>query len=220
MTRSNPKSARYLPVLLAALSFSACSGSGNGGGSGGSAGGSANQAPTISGTASTTATVGQIYSFLPTASDPEGRSLKFSITGKPNWATFDTTTGRLAGTPAASDAGTSSSIVISVTDGRNTVSLSVFVLSVMASGTGTATLRWVAPTTNVDGSALTNLAGYRIRYGTSLSNLGQSVTIAGAATTSYRITGLSTGTWYFTLSAFTNVGVESKPSAPASKTIS
>ena len=80
-------------------------------------------------------------------------------------------------------------------------------------------MRWVAPTSNVDGSPLTNLAGFRIRYGRNLSSLDQSVTISGASTTSYRITGLTTGTWYFTLSAFTNVGVESKPSPAASKTI-
>ena len=169
--------------------------------------------------ASPTATVGQAYSFQPTASDPEGKSLKFSITGKPGWASFDASTGRLSGTPGASDAGSSSTIVISVSDGTNTVSLSAFVLSVTAAGTGTATLRWIAPNTNEDGSPLTNLAGYRIRYGRSLENPDQSVTIPVATTTSYRISGLTTGTWYFRLSSFTNVGVESKPSAPASKTI-
>ena len=219
MTRPTHNPAPYLATTLVALLLTACGGGGGGNGSDGSAGGSANQAPSISGVASPTATVGQAYSFQPTASDPEGKSLKFSITGKPGWASFDASTGRLSGTPGASDAGTSSTIVISVSDGTNTVSLASFVLSVAAAGTGTATVRWVAPTANVDGSPLTNLAGFRIRYGKSLSNLDQSVTISGASANSYRITGLTTGTWYFTLSAFTNVGVESKPSAAASKTI-
>lgn len=202
---------------MAAL-LTACGG--GGGGSGGAAGASTNQAPTISGTASTTATVGQAYSFQPTASDPEGKALTFSISGKPSWAVFDANTGRLSGTPTASDAGASSSVVISVSDGHNKVSLASFTLTVAAAGTGTATLRWVAPTANEDGSPLTNLAGFRIRYGKDLSNLDQSVTLSGPTTTSYKITGLSTGTWYFTLSSFTNVGVESQQSAPASKTIS
>ena len=217
MTRPARNPAPYLATTLVALLLTACGGGGGGGDS--SAGGSANQAPSISGAASTTATVGQAYSFQPTASDPEGKKLTFSISGKPGWATFDASTGRLSGTPAASDAGTSSNVVISVSDGTNTVSLSAFVLSVGAAGAGTATVRWVAPTANEDGSPLTNLAGFRIRYGKNLASLDQSVTISGAATTSYKITGLTTGTWYFTLSSFTNVGVESKQSSAASKTI-
>ena len=219
MTRPARNPAPYLATTLVALLLTACGGGGGSNGSDGSAGGSANQAPSIAGVASPTATVGQAYSFQPTASDPEGKKLTFSISGKPGWASFDASTGRLSGTPGASDAGTSSTIVISVSDGTNTVSLASFVLSVGAAGVGTATVRWVAPTSNVDGSPLTNLAGFRIRYGRNLSSLDQSVTISGASTTSYRITGLTTGTWYFTLSAFTNVGVESKPSPAASKTI-
>ena len=219
MTRPARNPAPLLATTLAALLLTACGGGGGGNGSDGSAGGSANQAPSISGVASPTATVGQAYSFQPTASDPEGKKLTFSINGKPGWASFDASTGRLSGTPGASDAGTSSNIVISVSDGTNTVSLAAFVLTVGSAGAGTATVRWVAPTANVDGSPLTNLAGFRIRYGKNLASLDQSVTISGAATTSYRITGLTTGIWYFTLSAFTNVGVESKPSAVASKTI-
>ena len=219
MSRPARNPAPFLTTTLVALLLTACGGGGSGSGNDGSAGGSANQAPSISGVASPTATVGQAYRFQPPASDPEGKKLTFSISGKPGWASFDASTGRLSGTPGASDAGTSSNIVISVSDGTNTVSLAAFVLTVGSAGAGTATVRWVAPTANVDGSPLTNLAGFRIRYGKSLSNLDQSVTISGATTTSYKVTGLTTGTWYFTLSAFTNVGVESKPSAAASKTI-
>jgi hypothetical protein len=59
----------------------------------------ANRAPSISGTPPTTATVGRAYSFTPTASDPDGQVLKFSINWKPAWASFSKTTGRLSGTP-------------------------------------------------------------------------------------------------------------------------
>src|SRR5262249_41023511 len=52
----------------------------------------ANQPPTISGSPATTAQVGTAYSFQPTASDPDNDTLTFQIAGKPDWATFDTTT--------------------------------------------------------------------------------------------------------------------------------
>ena len=57
--------------------------------------------PTISGTPPTTVTVGAAYAFTPTASDPDGGTLTFAIANRPSWATFNATTGRLAGTPAA-----------------------------------------------------------------------------------------------------------------------
>src|SRR5437870_3823233 len=78
-------------------------------------------APKITGTPPTTATVGQAYSFTPTAKDPEGKTLTFSIRNKPSWATFSTSTGKLSGTPTA--AGTTSSIMIIVTDGVSSASL-------------------------------------------------------------------------------------------------
>ena len=78
-----------------------------------------NRAPTISGAPGTTANAGTAYTFTPSASDADGDALTFSIQNKPSWATFSTSTGRLSGTPAASDAGTTSSIVISVSDGKD-----------------------------------------------------------------------------------------------------
>ena len=74
-----------------------------------------NRAPTISGTPATSVGVGQFYSFQPSASDPDGDTLAFSIQNKPSWATFSATTGRLSGTPTST--GTFGNIVIRVTDG-------------------------------------------------------------------------------------------------------
>ncbi len=85
--------------------------------------------------------------------------------------------------------------------------------------TGSATLTWTAPTQNVDGSPLTNLAGYEVRYGQSAAALKQTIDIRNPGTTTVRIDRLSAGTWYFTVAAYTNVGVESAPSVAASKTI-
>ena len=65
-----------------------------------------NNPPTISGTPPTAVTIGKSYSLTPTASDPDGDVLTFSVQNMPSWASFDTTTGRLSGTPTLADVGT------------------------------------------------------------------------------------------------------------------
>jgi hypothetical protein len=84
---------------------------------------------------------------------------------------------------------------------------------------GSATLSWTPPTENTDGTALTDLAGYRIYYGTDMNNLSQLVTIASVGVTRYVIDNLTQGTWYFTIRAYNSVGAESSESNSASKTI-
>ncbi|WP_303851626.1 putative Ig domain-containing protein [Seleniivibrio woodruffii] len=86
-----------------------------------------NTAPVINGTPSTTAMSGTSYSFVPSAADADGDSLTFSVSNKPSWASFNTSTGALTGTTTA---GVFSNIVISVTDGTNTVSLTAFTITV------------------------------------------------------------------------------------------
>ena len=182
-----------------------------------------NRAPTISGTPPTTATVGVQYTFQPTANDPDGDTLAWSIQNRPSWLTFNTATGRLSGTPTA--AGTASNIIIRVSDGTATASLPAFSITVAAPTpppsptTGSATLSWTAPTQNTDGSALTNLAGYRIVYGTSQNALTQTITINNAGTTTYVIDGLTPATWYFAVRAVNSAGAESANSAVVSKRI-
>lgn len=99
---------------------------------------SANRPPTISGTPATTATVGTSYTFRPTASDPDGNALGFTVTNKPSWASFSTSTGQLSGTPSSSHVATYSNIVIKVSDGKVTASLPAFAITVKASGTSNA----------------------------------------------------------------------------------
>jgi hypothetical protein len=84
---------------------------------------------------------------------------------------------------------------------------------------GSATLSWDAPTVNTDGAPLSDLTGYHIYYGDSPSTLTQSVSVAGAATVSYEITGLASGTWYFAVAADAADGTQSALSEVASKTI-
>ena len=85
--------------------------------------------------------------------------------------------------------------------------------------TGIAELVWTAPTRNEDGSALTDLAGYKVRYGQSAGGLTQILDVAAPAATTTRIEGLAAGTWYFTVSSYTKIGVESVQVGPVSKAV-
>lgn len=81
-----------------------------------------------------------------------------------------------------------------------------------------AALSWQAPTRNVDGSALTNLTGYKIYYGTSSKNYTQSVSVSGATTTQWTLA-LAPGTYYFALAAVDATGTESSKTNEVTKTI-
>lgn len=181
-----------------------------------------NQEPEISGTPVCTVTAGETYSFQPEASDPDGDAVGFSISGKPSWASFDTLTGRLSGTPDGSHVGPGSDIEIAVSDGIAVVALDKFAIEVLAPppGDAAATLSWTPPTERADGSALTDLAGYRILYGNSPDALTQTIVIDTAGLSSYMVEGLSSGSWYFGMKAVDAQGMESSLSAVVSKTIS
>jgi hypothetical protein len=92
-------------------------------------------------------------------------------------------------------------------------------VSVTPATTGTATLMWTAPTTDANGAALTPLTGFTIYYGTSQNSLTQSIVVSGASTTTYEITGLTSGTWYFAVAADAADGTQSAMSDIGSKTI-
>jgi Putative Ig domain len=199
-------------------------GCGGGGGSTAAAGQSpVGSAPTISGTPSTTAQVGVAYSFTPTASDNNGDALTYSISNKPSWATFNTLTGKLAGTPATGNIGTNSGIVIGVSNGAANDFLPAFSISVAAGSnppaTGSATVSWTEPTRNTDGSAA-DVAGYRVYYGTSSTDLSQSLDVSDPTQLSQLIGNLSSATWYFAVAAVNSAGVESARSGPVSKAVS
>jgi hypothetical protein len=82
----------------------------------------------------------------------------------------------------------------------------------------TAALSWTAPTQNVDGSALTNLAGYKVYWGTAPRTYSSSASVAGAGTTTFT-TNLAPGTWYFAVSALDSTGAESAKTNEVSKTV-
>lgn len=178
-----------------------------------------NRAPTISGTPPTAAREGQAYAFTPSAADADGDRLTFSITNRPTWAQFNTANGALTGTPGTGTVGNYASIAIRVSDGIATATLPAFSIAVQQSAMGSATLSWQAPSTRTDGSPLTNLAGYRIRYGTSAGNYPNLIGIPNGGLTSAVIENLPPSTYYFVISAYDTTGAESVNSSPVSKTI-
>jgi hypothetical protein len=84
---------------------------------------------------------------------------------------------------------------------------------------GVATLDWQPPTENSDGSALTNLAGYTVYYGTSPDNLSKSIKVSNPGLTAYSVTGLTAGTWYFAVTSYSADGVESSRTTTVSTKI-
>lgn len=181
---------------------------------------SGNTAPTISGTPLTSVMQNNLYQFTPLATDANGDPLTFSVLGKPLWATtFDTTNGKLSGTPTAGDVGNYPNIRITVTDGQVSTNLAAFSINVVATATGAATLTWTPPSTNTDGSALTDLANYRIYWGTAQNNYPNSKTVPMSAGSTAIVDQLTPATWYFVVTAVDTSGNESSYSNPAQKTV-
>jgi hypothetical protein len=85
---------------------------------------------------------------------------------------------------------------------------------------GTATLSWDPVTTDTSGKTLMNLAGYKIHYGTSAQAMSSVEVLDNPNQTTYVLTDLVPGTWFFAVSAYTTSGEESGLSDIASKTIS
>ena len=201
----------------AATSTDGGGGGGTGGGGGGTGGG--NRAPTISGTPPGSVVQGTAYAFTPTASDPDGNTLSFSVANLPTWASFNATTGRLSGTPTSGQVGTYGNIRISVSDGTATTNLATFTIQVVGTATGTATLSWTPPTQYTDGSPLNDLAGYKVYWGTSQGSYSNSVTIANPGLATYVVDQLTPAQWYFVVTAYSSTGAESGFSNEASKRV-
>ena len=89
-----------------------------------------NAPPAISGSPKTLVRVGENYQFVPRVSDPDDESLRFEISNRPSWSRFDTSTGRLSGTPNSGDVGSTDGVRISVTDGKTLKSLRPFTIRV------------------------------------------------------------------------------------------
>jgi hypothetical protein len=125
----------------------------------------------------------------------------------------------LSGTPAAGDVATYPNIVITANDGAASAALAAFSIAVVPVSFGSATLSWTPPTTRTDGQPLTNLAGYRVLWGTSSGSYPNSVRVANPGLTSYVVQNLAPATYYFVVRAFDSNNAESSDSNVAQKTI-
>ena len=181
--------------------------------------GISNSSPQISGTPPTNINADDNYTFTPSASDPDGDALSFSVTGLPSWASFDAANGRVGGTPQSGDVGTYANIAISVSDGQLSASLAPFTITVNAFSLGSVTLSWTPPTQNTDGTQLTDLAGYKIYWGTLAGNYPNSVTINNGSISTYVVENLAPATYEFVATSFNAAGVESSYSNSATKVV-
>ncbi len=178
--------------------------------------------PSISGTPASTVVAGQPYSFAPTANDQDGDALTYSVTNLPTWASFDATTGRVFGTPTSANVGHHDGVTISVSDGSSTSLLPPFGIDVTAAPLATATLSWTPPTTNLDGTPLTNLAGYEVIH--DVAPIGPSpgdevIPVNDSSATGAVVGNLAPGTHHFTVKAVNSAGLKSEPSNMATKVV-
>ena len=181
-----------------------------------------NAPPTIVLAAIDDAQVGTTFDYKPTATDPDSDVLHFTAVNLPAWASLDSSTGRISGTPGPSDTGVYESISITVADATHSVATAPFSITVNAAvetDNGIASLRWEAPSSKVSGEPLDDLAGYRILYGRSSSDLDLSVLIGDPAITSYEFSTLASGVWYFAVVAVNSGGLEGPPTSVVNKSM-
>jgi hypothetical protein len=213
-------------MAAAAIATAGCGGGGGGGGGGSTASadgspvnsvgsGVSNQAPVISGAPLDRVEVGAAYQLTPTAQDPDGDALAFSIENKPAWAQFNTATGQLSGAPSLAHVGVHANVRISVSDGKTSAALPAFAITVEESAavSGDAVLlTWDVPTTTVDGGTLADLSGYRIHYGRSAEQLTQAIEVPSAGLNRYTVDKLEKGSYFFVVRAVTASGAQSSVS--------
>ena len=172
-----------------------------------------NSVPVISGSPVRTVDAGTAYDFQAVASDADGDVLTFSIAGKPAWADFDTTTGRLSGTPADNDAGTYSNIVVAVTDGAATAALPAFDIIVYPApvAQGSFTLSWTAPVARADGSPLQpgEIGGFRIYYGSDSGHYPHVVEVTDGSEQAVLVDNLLPGMYHVVMTSYDTSGLES-----------
>jgi hypothetical protein len=81
------------------------------------------------------------------------------------------------------------------------------------------TLSWQSPALNLDGTPLTDLAGFKVYWGTTLGSYAYSAKVGNGAPGTHTVTGLAPGTWYFVVTALNSDGIESAHSNVWSKVV-
>ena len=155
--------------------------------------------------------------------------------GSSTAATSTTSTSTTGSTPpTAADSGTStsgSSTMSGSTTSGSTTSGSTTAGSTTTAGAagstapttlvaGTSlTLGWVAPTQNSNGTPITELAGYKIHYGTTSQDYTKVVAVSNPSISRYVLDSLASGTYFFAIAAYNSKGIESTLSGEISATL-
>lgn len=84
-------------------------------------------------------------------------------------------------------------------------------------GTGNIEVAWTPPTEKADGSALTDLAGYRLYVGSNSGQYEDIYTVDNPGLSRYVVDNLEFGTYYVAMTAFRSNGVESELSNEVQK---
>ena len=183
---------------VAALGF-ALSGCGGGGSSSSAASATQSSAPAQSSTSTSSATTQSSTSTQASASTQGSTPTQSSTSTQGSTATQSSSGS--GGAPAPSS-GSGSSGGTSPTASATSV-----------------TINWIAPTENTDGTALTNLAGYAIHYGTASHSYTQKISINTPGLATYVVQNLTPGTYYFAVAAVNSAGTESPLSSEVSATV-
>jgi len=149
-----------------------------------------NTPPAISGTANSSIAEGAFYIFTPTSNDADNDNLLFSVENLPAWAQFDVATGTILGVPMHKDVGLHENIVITVSDGNATSSLSgisINVTDVQISG--------------IESPLLSEISGYSVYVGTSNDNLDTLIDIGTGSQVQAQNTFPVSDTYYYSIVA-------------------
>lgn len=76
-------------------------------------------------------------------------------------------------------------------------------------GSASFSLSWTAPTQNTDGSALTDLAGYRVYFGLNSGRYTEAIRIDTVGITRYVVDNVPLDTYFVVMTAVTAKGLES-----------
>ena len=142
-----------------------------------------------------------------------------TLAGAPTYTTTfssSTTYARVITVKFRADAPTTLRVTYSQTAGSGSISMQAAALSQAASS---ALLTWAAPTLNSDGSPLTDLAAFKVYWGPTQGTYSQSAKIASAAARTFTVNGLTSGKWYFVVTALNSQGYESPYSNVWTKTV-
>jgi hypothetical protein len=103
--------------------------------------------------------------------------------------------------------------------GSGSKDTSIASLPSTGSSSGTVTLSWTPPTQNMDGSYLTDLAGYNIYYGLKQGEYSNRINISNPGIATYVVTNLAPNTYYFVATSFNASGVESPYSSEVTRVV-